>query len=493
MRPRLSLPSSGRADDAAALNYRRALGLLYEQRLAADAVREFSRTVEAEPTCIRCRTGLGLARIVAGSYMSARRDLEEAAAAAGPAASAPCPEPWIALGVLATWRHDTKQALGYFLKALEMMPGDALALQEAGRALILQQEWEAADQYLEKALAAGASPDARLLRVRVLLELGDTPEAESEMQTFLAGRPAKEMPAPVRLLYARLQDRLQLQAYGAVRSFVDQPLTELVRIIPELAGVEPGAREDELAPLLDRAGQTVEGFFRHLPNTISREDIRQEILRRDGKVLNTLEEQFLYLLVLRPQELPANLRELRTTDIETGTPAVLKKGFMRTSGFAITSLHFHPLYRSCARFRLLGRQRLDGRPTAVIAFAQRPETSKIFGRFDVDGKSVPVLIQGLAWVDTSNYQILRMRTDLLRSPPRSRLKRETTEIQFGEVRFKDFPTAMWLPREVTVTVEWKGKVFRNWHRYSDFKVFKVDTLDKRKEAARPAPGPKNPV
>jgi hypothetical protein len=155
---------------------------------------------------------------------------------------------------------------------------------------------------------------------------------------------------------------------------------------------------------------------------------------------------------------------------------------MRTTGFACTALFFHPAYQRGARFRLLGRQRVSGHDTLVIVFAQQPEIAQRVGRFDVDGKSVPLLLQGVAWVDRESFQIVRMRTDLLTSPPKSRLKRQTTEIQFGEVSFKELPAALWLPREVTVTVEWKGRTFRNFHRYSDFRVFKVDTQERRKAA-----------
>ena len=35
-------------------------------------------------------------------------------------------------------------------------------------------------------------------------------------------------------------------------------------------------------------------------------------------------------------------------------------------------------------------------------------------------------------------------------------------------------------REVTVTVQWKGRTFRNLHRYSNFRVFKVETEERRR-------------
>jgi hypothetical protein len=86
--------------------------------------------------------------------------------------------------------------------------------------------------------------------------------------------------------------------------------------------------------------------------------------------------------------------------------------------------------------------------------------------------------QGLAWIDSQNYQILRLRTDLLKALPEVALKRQTTEISFSEVHFKSITAGFWLPREVAVTVDWHGKVLRNDHEYSDFKIFNVDSTQK---------------
>jgi thiol:disulfide interchange protein len=42
----------------------------------------------------------------------------------------------------------------------------------------------------------------------------------------------------------------------------------------------------------------------------------------------------------------------------------------------------------------------------------------------------------------------------------------------------------WLPREVKVTIGWKGRTFRNLHRYSNYRLFSVETYEKRS----PIPG-----
>ena len=37
---------------------------------------------------------------------------------------------------------------------------------------------------------------------------------------------------------------------------------------------------------------------------------------------------------------------------------------------------------------------------------------------------------------------------------------------------------MWLPLDVAVTVEWRGRILRNRHTYSEFKIFNVETQQK---------------
>ncbi len=150
-----------------------------------------------------------------------------------------------------------------------------------------------------------------------------------------------------------------------------------------------------------------------------------------------------------------------------------------TSGFAGLTLFFHPGSLSGSRFRLLGRQRSE--PNAYqIAFAQRPESRQPAGRLETPLMLTPTLImyQGLAWVDPQTHQLLRMRTDLLAPRRDVYLARQTTEIWYGEVHFTSNSQAFWLPREVLVTLEWNGQVYRNRHRYSDYLVFSVESQDK---------------
>jgi hypothetical protein len=260
----------------------------------------------------------------------------------------------------------------------------------------------------------------------------------------------------VRRVYGELQDRRQLESYGTQSRLLDQPLPMLVKAFPELRGIEPAANQDSTAAILRAVGQNVQTQFQNFA------------------VSGSLDQKFQYLMLTERQKEGVDVREYRTNfrgdHVEV---AGLQRGFMITSGPASADLIFHPTYLSDADFRYVGRQEMDGRPALVIAFAQKPRIVRIFERFNSGSASVLILVQGLAWIDSESNHILHLRTDLLKPAREIRLDSQTTEIDYGEVRFGGSPASFWLARRVVVTIEWRGKSFRNVHEYSDFRLFNV--------------------
>lgn len=492
---------------------------LLDRHEAARAVPLLTKAVERAPKCVECRLLLTLSMFEAGSWAGASRQLDEALEL-NDAAASKRPEPALIAGVLEAWRGHPDRSAGFLAKALEMDPGNAVALQEMGRALVAQSKWEAADQYLEKALRAGAGDDARLLRIRALLQEGDTSEAARVMDRFMAGHDLKSLSPTTRELYTQLDVRRRLLPYGESKSVLTESIPELLKTAPELTGIRLAPDQTELPGLLKKVGEGVEAFFKNFPNTASTERVHQELLGKDGGVAHSLDQAFQYLLLSSPDKWGLGLEEHRNTP-QGGIAAQsgLNQGLMLTGGFAAASLLFHPAYQDGAAFRYLGRQSLgsyaevvktnDGKllllrpdgtwtPTEkeppparevhVIAFAQKPELARTMEWFKTEKGSALILVQGLAWVDPANFQIVRLRTDLLAPQPKISLERQTTEIRYQEVAFKEVATALWLPQEVDVTVELRGRVYRNQHHYSEFKLFNVETKEQRKkQAASPAP------
>jgi hypothetical protein len=454
----------------------------------AAAIPSLQKVVAGHPDCGRCRTFLGLAMLEAGNWNSAGRQFVAAdKLAESTGANADKAESLLIVGEMENWKGEYDKAAGFLMQAKDLDPKNALILQELGRTLIFQKNWEAADQYLAEAARAGAPKEALLLRIHALLEEGD-PEAASEaMKTYLGGADLKTFPLRVRSLHAQIEARLSMRDYAKVDSVVTEPLPSLVTATPELKGLEPAPSQAELKGILEKTGEGVRSFFGTFQNTASLEEIREERLAKDGKAKDVLNEKFQYLLLARPEKWGLGLEEFRTNSHGDRTaPTGLGSGLMVTSGFASASLLFHPQYQSGAAFRYLGRQTVDGHDCHVIAFAQDPKKAQMVERFNTSDASVLVLFQGLAWIDAGSYEIVRLRTDLLTPPSRIRLQRQTTEITYNPVQFKQAASALWLPSQVAVTLQWAGKTYRNTHRYSGFRLFNTETQEKIGQPNLPA-------
>jgi hypothetical protein len=433
-----------------------------------------------DPSCVQCRTMLALAQLDSGDWDGAYRSLAQATTKILADRSLGRAEPLLAMGVMESWRHQPRNAAGYFVEALKYAPQDPLALQELGRSQLLLQNWGAADEYLAKALAAGAGPEVRLLRVEALLGGDQFQAANTEMTRYLAGRDVKKMPIQVRQLWAQIENRKKVEAaYGKAKPKGGAAIDYLHRLPPDLTGLEPATDQGQLDSILSAVGKTVAEFFRNFPNTSSLEQIHQEKLGRKQKVGTTLDQKFRYLCFTPAADWGPGFDEYRVDSSGARAyPQGLQDGFMLTSGFASSSLFFHPKYQSQATFRYLGRQKVNGRYAYVIAFAQQPGKARFYGTFRTDSNVVTTFSQGLAWVDSQSYEISRLRTDLLVPLSEVNLERETTEIDFWPVYFKGIGQGFTLPRQVTVIVDWKGRRLRNEHRYSEYKLFRVEATEK---------------
>jgi hypothetical protein len=265
-------------------------------------------------------------------------------------------------------------------------------------------------------------------------------------------------------------------------SMADWTLAELMSALPELAGLKPAESQQGLPTLLQKVGENVKSFFEAFPDTTAREQITLEILDWKGQPVLQQKEQFDYLDLGLPASHDVGLKEYRTdAKGRPAEPTPIGGGFV-SQGFSSMVVYFHPAHQSDTSFRDLGSQMMDGRQTEVVLFSQIPGKAPPKETLKTLTRSIPILVQGLAWIDSASYRIVRMRTDLLRPQGDMDLKKQTTESRFTEVHFKDSPRVLWLPAEVTVTLDWRGQVYRFRHEYSDFRLFSVETPARAKAA-----------
>ena len=119
---------------------------------------------------------------------------------------------------------------------------------------------------------------------------------------------------------------------------------------------------------------------------------------------------------------------------------------------------------------------MDGHDTFVVAFAQIPGSVESPGRIVSGSRSTLSLLQGIAWVDQSDFRIVRLRTDILAPRPEVPLQRLTAKIQFGPVHLAaETNLELWLPLAVELDMEASGRSYFEQHKYSRYRLYQVKT------------------
>lgn len=273
-----------------------------------------------------------------------------------------------------------------------------------------------------------------------------------------------------------LQTNRAEPSFAAVRapSLLEIPASEVARKVPDLKKLQPAANQDLLPSILQKVGANVATFFETFPNISCREKVveqRQILLK---SLQDSTVQDFRYLALTTPDPKAVALEEYRTDSKgRVLKPSGLDQGYVITEGFVSVPLNFHPIYQPYSRFRYLGEEQVGKRTTYVVAFAQKAFSPRSV-LFAVNGaKPMRVLSQGVAWIDATTDEIVRMWTGLLTSVPAIKLESQTTLVQFAEVRFKGMTSSLSLPREVQVETKFTDASFRNTHSYSEFKHFSV--------------------
>lgn len=262
--------------------------------------------------------------------------------------------------------------------------------------------------------------------------------------------------------------------YANAHPYVDLPMAQLVERIPQLKTLQPAPDQQELSMILQKMGRRVDDFTRDVGDLIASEDVTQEKLNANGKIKAKERVQDNYLILHHGYEWGASA-EYRMDDKGNRLgPMGLEKGYLVTSGHALSCISFSTIAQSQSKFRYLGEEKIDSRETYVLGFAQQPGEATFFTTMrGTGGADVDMLTQGILWVDKNSFQIIRMRSDLLAPNNEMRLDQLTTKVTFGEAKLQEVPNPLWLPSDVDVSIEIGGQKFHNVHRYTNYQRYRV--------------------
>ncbi|HEV2276075.1 MAG TPA: hypothetical protein VGR96_18025 [Acidobacteriaceae bacterium] len=329
------------------------------------------------------------------------------------------------------------------------------------------------------------------------------------MALSVAAAPA-QTPAAIEPVAAEPAERV----YAHADPYMNKSLFELKTIVPALEGVKGNPSQGQLEPILSRTGQVIQGQAPRMPDLTARESVSQVQFaaphlsqngEQDGVTLMggrgrgpqqslvqyTMDEKqleqtlhsrlltgsawrdFDYLMLSRPSPGGSPMLEESRTDPKSpnGAPAKMEKKPLHGIGFGSLWLLFLPDNLLQSSHRLLGEQKMYGRATYVVAFAQLPDRVKVPGEITLLGKAYPLLYQGIAWVDQSTFRIVRLRTDLLAPLPSLGVQRLTSDLRFSEVRIPELDLPLWLPNEVEVAWQQGDQLFGEMHLYAKYRLF----------------------
>jgi VWFA-related protein len=282
----------------------------------------------------------------------------------------------------------------------------------------------------------------------------------------------------------------EVKLYGDAHAYMDEPLTKLKKRVRQLGGLKPAENQEQLRDLIANVGARADALLRKLPNLTSDESV-SETQRKDETAMfgcvgegcanlarvSTAQrnQEFSYMILTHAYENSGVMvSEYRSG--RDGKPLAQGTPLPYFQGFVSTCLVFSSLNQAESRYRYLGEQKTDGHDTFVIGFAQIAGSVEQPGRYMTEKGSIPMLFQGIAWVDKSDFRIVRLRTDLLAPQPDSQLLQETSNVVFGPVHIASHDTELWLPLSVDAEMEANGQVLQEQHEYSKYRLYQTNSV-----------------
>jgi len=272
--------------------------------------------------------------------------------------------------------------------------------------------------------------------------------------------------------------------YADAHPYLDQPISQLKKTVDLLQGLKPAPDQDQLSALLTKLAAETDEALPKIPNLLADEAVTETARASSQRPVpsclagcldaaSSLQRdlKFNYIILAHPaQSHVVLLEEYRTS--RDGKP-VEGADAPHFQGFASLWAFFSSSDQVELRFRYLGQQKMDGHPAFVIGFAQIPGSIEYPAMIVTPRGTIPMLLQGIAWIDQADYRIIRLHADLLAPQPNFNYLKQTFDIEFGTARIPALSLDLWLPRSVDVATEAESQIWREQHRYSKYRLYQA--------------------
>jgi tetratricopeptide (TPR) repeat protein len=129
-------------------------------------------------------------------------------------------------------------------------------------------------------------------------------------------------------------------------------------------------------------------------------------------------------------------------------------------------------------YRCEGLTSWRGQATWQIRFQERKGADSSTRQWKKNGQIVNVPLKGRFWLTASNYDLLRIETDLLDPLPQLELSMDHLIVDYGPVKFDSGNTKLWLPWSAEMFMQLHGRRYHHKHYLKNYLLFSVDSNHK---------------
>jgi hypothetical protein len=222
--------------------------------------------------------------------------------------------------------------------------------------------------------------------------------------------------------------------------------------------------------VIARAEEQMERFVDEFGTLRCNEHIMQQKLKSNDKVQYGQETMYDSLMMIRFEEGRLRFFEQRLEQKMPRHPVA--KPLPATYGFSTLAIVFHPYYAPSFRFSRIEDDVIDGKQLARIHFEHIPGTPSpaVYQKFVGDE---PIEFSGTAWIDPDTGLIHQIEADAGASLKAMGLKDLRAKLRYGEITLDNENDPLWLPVSATVDLETPRQHWRNIHRFTDYRKYRV--------------------
>jgi len=389
----------------------------------------------------------------------------------------------LSLSEMSIREKNPAEAVEYMKRAMEVEPSSWRPHAVLAEAYYLQHSRDEAIKEAERAmeLGRGQAEVIQPLLARCLAERGERDKAVSTLQVYLQDHAADAVAK------RQLESLLDPKAPAGSTDVAGTDIAALIaaaKSLPvpsswvppdvddKIPRVEPGAA-CVLDEVLQNAGKRLQELLKNVDRFTATELVTEESINKWGMPSFPEKAQFDYIVSMEETRRGAlSVEEYRER-------RAASKGFpeaVMTTGLPALVVIFHPIYAGNYEMTCEGLAQSNGGLAWQVHFRQRPDKPNTIRsyRIGLQGQGYPVALKGRAWIAADSYQIVRLESSMVAPMPQIRLAAEHVNIVYAPVQFRQGALEMWLPANVEMYYDWKGRRVHRQHKFSNYLVFSVD-------------------